>query len=389
MPRQARKRAESGIYHVMLRGIDRQMIFEDSEDCLYFIDILQQCREECGFKLYAYCLMGNHVHILLKVEEESIETIFKRIGGRYVYYYNVKYRRVGHLFQDRFKSEPVENDTYLLTVLRYIHQNPIKAKLCTKIGEYPYSSYAEYLHESNMIDTEFVLRILPHKEYIRFNNEPSTDKCLEIVTTERRGVTDQQAQAIIEKYAHCRTIVEFQSLDERRKERYIKKIYEKGVSVRQASRLTGTKQGAGGKMVKVLEKRQRTVPCLLLNRPLSFVQVSFLGVTESDGSQFNEPKEGHVYVLCEFEILNNSDEEVAISSMISFEGYCDDYACEYSLGALMEKGDKNQLDGSVAPGKKMKGVIGYEVPTEWKELEIQFTPDFLSGKEIVFVAAND
>lgn len=250
MPRAARKRAESGIYHTMLRGIDRQLIFEDSEDYLRFISILQECREECGFKLYAYCLMGNHVHILLKVEEDSLETIFKKIGGRYVYYYNVKYRRVGHLFQDRFKSEPVEDDTYLLTVLRYIHQNPVKAKLCSKIADYPYSSYGEYLGDGNTIDKDFILGILPIDEYITFNNTPNTDKCLEIVTTKRYAVTDQQARAIIAKYAHCRTVVEFQSLDEKKKERYIKKIYEKGVSVRQASRLTGTSKGMVEKWLK-------------------------------------------------------------------------------------------------------------------------------------------
>lgn len=234
----------------MLRGIDRQLIFEDDEDYLRFIDIVQECREACGFKLYAYCLMGNHVHLLLKVEEQSLETIFKKIGGRYVYYYNVKYRRVGHLFQDRFKSEPVEDQVYLMTVLRYIHQNPIKAKLCTKIGDYPYSSYAEYLHDSHTVDCDFVLSFLSREEYVRFNNELSTDKCLEIVATTRHAVTDLQAQAIIEKYAHCRTIIDFQSLDEAKKERYIKKIYEKGVSVRQLSRLTGTSKGLVEKWLK-------------------------------------------------------------------------------------------------------------------------------------------
>lgn len=250
MPREARKRAESGIYHTMLRGIDRQMIFEDNEDYLRFIDILQECREDCGFKLYAYCLMGNHVHILLKTEDENLETIFKKIGGRYVYYYNVKYKRVGHLFQDRFKSEPVEDDTYLLTVLRYIHQNPIKSKLCSKISDYPYSSYAEYLNDNSNIDSDFVLSILPREEYVRFNNEPNTDKCLEIITSSRYAVTDQQARAIIEKYTHCRTVIEFQSLEEKKKERYIRKIYQKGVSIRQASRLTGTSKGIVEKWLK-------------------------------------------------------------------------------------------------------------------------------------------
>lgn len=119
------------------------------------------------------------------------------------------------------------------------------------------------------------------------------------------------------------------------------------------------------------------------------VQVSLVGVTESTGSSFNTPNEGNVFVLCEFEITNNSKEEVTVSSMLSFEAYCDDYTCSYSLGALMEKGNKNQLDGTVAAGKKLKGVIGYEVAEDWSELEIHFTPDFWSGKDIIFIATNN
>lgn len=243
MPRRARKQSETSIYHVMLRGIDRQLIFEDSEDYIRFLDIVEECREVCNFQLYAYCLMGNHVHLLLKVQDEGLETIFKRIGGRYVYYYNVKYQRVGHLFQDRFKSEPVDNNEYFLTVLRYIHQNPVKAKLCSKVEEYPFSSFAEYLHESTFVDTEFALGIIDRSEFVRFNNAPNSDTCLELVTPSRHAVTDAQAQVIIGKISHCKTVTEFQSLEENKKERFIKKIYEKGVSVRQLSRLTGTTKG--------------------------------------------------------------------------------------------------------------------------------------------------
>lgn len=122
---------------------------------------------------------------------------------------------------------------------------------------------------------------------------------------------------------------------------------------------------------------------------LDDVVVTLLNVTKSTGSQFNKPDEGNVYVLCEFEISNNSKDELAVSSMLSFEAYCDDYACDYSLGALMEKGNKDQLDGSVAPSKKMKGVVGYEVPADWKELEIHYTLDILDNNEIVFVATNN
>ena len=250
MPRQARKKAESGIYHAMLRGIDRQQIFEDSEDYFRFLDIVQECREVCGFELYAYCLMGNHVHLLLKVQEENLETVFKRIGGRYVYYYNVKYRRVGHLFQDRFKSEPVEDDAYFLTVLRYIHQNPVKAKICNKVADYHYSSYAEYLHKSDTVDTDFALGMLAKEEFIEFNNARNDDQCLEITVPKRSPVTDTEAMVIIEKVSHCRTVTEFQGLEEKKKERYIKKIYEKGVSIRQIGRLTGISKGLIEKHLK-------------------------------------------------------------------------------------------------------------------------------------------
>lgn len=121
---------------------------------------------------------------------------------------------------------------------------------------------------------------------------------------------------------------------------------------------------------------------------LKDVQAVLVGVTESAGSSFNTPGDGNVYVLCEFEITNNSKEDVVVSSVLSFNAYCDDYVCAYSIGALLEKGDKNQLDGTVTAGKKIRGVIGYEVPENWEELEIQFTPDFWSGKEIVFTAKN-
>lgn len=250
MPRKARQKAESGIYHVMLRGIDRQVIFEDSEDYLRFLDIVQECRELCDFKLYAYCLMGNHVHLLLKVQNDGLETIFKRIGGRYVYYYNVKYQRIGHLFQDRFKSEPVDDDAYFLTVLRYIHQNPVKAKLCSKVEDYPFSSFTEYLHESTFVDTEFALSMIDRSEFLRFNNTPNSDTCMELASPARRAVTDTQAQMVIEKISHCKTITEFQELEAKKKECYIKRIYEKGVSVRQLSRLTGTSKGMVEKYLK-------------------------------------------------------------------------------------------------------------------------------------------
>ena len=121
---------------------------------------------------------------------------------------------------------------------------------------------------------------------------------------------------------------------------------------------------------------------------LKNVQVTLKSVTESTGSAYNKPADGNVFVLCEFDIANTSDSEITVSSLMSFDAYCDDYACTFSLSALMEKGSKNQLDGTVAAGKKFSGVVGYEVPTDWQELEINFTPDVWSGKDITFIATN-
>lgn len=121
---------------------------------------------------------------------------------------------------------------------------------------------------------------------------------------------------------------------------------------------------------------------------LDDVVVTLLDVTESYGSTYNKPTAGNVFVLCEFEIENNSSGDIGVSSIMSFDCYCDDYATSSSLSATLERGNKAQLDGSVASGKKMNGVIGYEVPKDWKELEVRFTPSFWSRKDIVFVAKH-
>lgn len=118
---------------------------------------------------------------------------------------------------------------------------------------------------------------------------------------------------------------------------------------------------------------------------LNDIVVTLNGVTESKGSQFNKPSDGNVFLLCEFTIENNSESDIGVSSLVSFEAYVDDFSANMSLSALLEKGNKEQLDGTVAAGKKMNGVIGYEAPSDYKNLEIRFTPNFWSGKDIKFV----
>ena len=190
MPRHQRILSENGTYHVMLRGNERKNLFHDLEDKQRFIKTLFAKKEETGFLVFAYCLMDNHVHLLVRESTEGLATMMKRINASYAYYFNQKYHRVGHLFQDRFKSEPVDDNTYLLAVIRYIHNNPVKAGLVEKPEQYRWCSYTSYLFphepEAKMVDTEFILSMMTNdqqtaiKEFKRFSMENDEREFLDI-----------------------------------------------------------------------------------------------------------------------------------------------------------------------------------------------------------------
>ena len=238
MPRQSRRKSSTGIYHVMIRGINKQAIFSDDEDNKRFLQILFDCKAICEFELYGYCLMGNHVHILLKEVKEPLERIFKRIGSRYVLWYNRKYQRCGHLFQDRYKSEAVENDSYFSVVLRYIHQNPIKATMCKSLSEHEWSSYNEYFSESKLIDRELALGIIGEVNFIKYMSERKEDNCLENIDLTTR-ILDKDLSRIIEDTFNTKPIMIQNEAKERVEYilRYTLRI--KGVSTRQLARVTG------------------------------------------------------------------------------------------------------------------------------------------------------
>ena len=241
MPRKARIHAESGIYHVMLRGINCQQIFEDEEDNRVFLDILRKYKEICAYKIFAYCLMGNHIHLLIREGSESLEQTFKRIGAKFVYWYNVKYQRTGHLFQDRFKSEAVENERYLCTVIRYIHQNPIKAGICKRVEDYPYSSFREYLGQPGLVDLDCVAEYVSVPSIVEMSREYMTEECLEIRDAPPPRVTDQQAAQQMKKLTGCSDPSAFQLMPAAKRDFAIQKMKNAGLSIRQISRLTGLK----------------------------------------------------------------------------------------------------------------------------------------------------
>ena len=239
MPRTARKKCESRIYHVMLRGINRQQIFEDREDYEKFLSVLGDVKLISGFKLYAYCLMGNHIHLLIKEEQEGLDQIFRRIGSRFVYWYNAKYDREGHLFQDRYRAEPVDSKEYLITVLRYIHQNPVKAGLCEYVDEYEFSSYSEFITGQNLVDTGDIFALISKESFIEINRKPVLINCLDMTNKLSASPSDEHVRTEILKVSGCESISEFQALEARMRNECIKKLKDKGFTIRQLSRLTG------------------------------------------------------------------------------------------------------------------------------------------------------
>ncbi len=154
MPRVPRAKSSTGIYHVTMRGVNQSNIFHDNQDYETFLNYLKYTKDTSGVEIYAYCLMTNHIHLLLKETNEDLGITFRRLGAGFVGWYNVKYERIGHLFQRRYGSEVVESDTYLLMVMRYIHQNPIKAGLARKLMDYPWSSIHEYMKRARICNTQ-------------------------------------------------------------------------------------------------------------------------------------------------------------------------------------------------------------------------------------------
>lgn len=205
--RKARKISRTGIYHVMLRGINRQTVFYTKEDERKFIEILSKVKKEYNFKVFAYCFMGNHVHLLLKENESGmISKFMQSLLVRYVYWYNVAHNRCGTLFQCRFKSEAVETAEYFQYVIRYIHRNPVKAKICRHVWKYTKSSYNLFFAEDpGIIDRDEVFDFIDRSEFEAFNDRDdlniSDEKCIDLAEALPFRLTNEKAHKIMELVA--------------------------------------------------------------------------------------------------------------------------------------------------------------------------------------------
>lgn len=159
MPRKNRVWYPGAIYHIICRGNNKQDIFKDEKDRLTYLSILKEIKQKHHLLLYTYCLMSNHVHLHLETGSIEIGRSMKLINMRYAVYFNKKYQLIGHLFQDRYYSELVENDAYNLEISKYIHLNPVRANIVDNPLDYPWSSYGAYLskRDDDLVDKSKIL----------------------------------------------------------------------------------------------------------------------------------------------------------------------------------------------------------------------------------------
>lgn len=242
-----RKSSTLDIYHIVYRGVNKQRIFEDSADFDKFLSVLRKYQNTCDYKIIAYCLMSNHIHLLLKTGTMPMGRIFQHISPSFVCWYNKKYERVGNLFQSQFKSRPVNDCSQLMTVIRYIHQNPVKAAICSHPGQYDYSSFKDYF-DNDLIDSSFVLSAVSPDFFFSYNCAENDDRCLDIEDEQPR-LDDERAAKIMYRLSGCSNASEFQKLEEHLRNEVLYDLWMAGISVSQASRITGISCGVIRKVI--------------------------------------------------------------------------------------------------------------------------------------------
>lgn len=243
MVREARRLSETGIYHVIFRGVNRYDIFEEEKDFEKLLEMICDLRIILKFKIYGYCLMNNHVHLIIKEQNlGELSLIMQRLLTRYAGWYNRKYDRSGILIANRFSSEPVETDEYLLTLIRYVHQNPVKARLVKNIENYKWSSFNDYLGCSGITDTDFIFSLIDNESFIKYNYV-DTDEVYEITSTQNK-TDDLFVRNRIKEILGGLDSSKLGELPKEERNRIILYLRKhEGFSIRQIERATGISRG--------------------------------------------------------------------------------------------------------------------------------------------------
>lgn len=245
MPRPNRIHGYTNIYHIIMRGNNKQNIFLENNDFERFLHILKKYKTKYEYDLYCYILMTNHIHMIINSNKADISQIMHSIAQEYSIYFNNKYERCGHVFQDRFKSKCVENRQYLLNLQRYIHLNCVKAGI-DQIDSYKWSSYNEFVGTQKLCNTDFILQLFGDdrdssvKNFINFNKasylSPEEQNIAEFEM--KKLLTDDEAKEMIQIVIKNKRLKQMNDCDEDEKNRLMKECANiDGISKRQLARI--------------------------------------------------------------------------------------------------------------------------------------------------------
>lgn len=212
MPRSAREASPTNCYHIMMRGINKDKIFIETRHKKLVEELMETLLRESGVEIISYCIMDNHLHLILKGELGDISFVLKKINTRFAMRINKELNRVGHVFQDRFKSEAIHNDQHLLQAIRYVHNNPVKAKMVANQKDYPWSSYRYYVgSDKGILEKDVVEEVLEIAGGIRsFTVFHNTEDFTEFLDTNEEIDNNRldHAQSIISDFCLDKGIIE-------------------------------------------------------------------------------------------------------------------------------------------------------------------------------------
>lgn len=228
------------VYHVTSRGAGGQIIFEDKADNRHFLVLLKKACKDNEIKVAAWCLMGNHFHLLLNAPIERVSKAMMQLKRIYSRDTNIRYGRTGHLFQGRFSSFPINDDSYFAAAIRYIHNNPVRAGIVAHPSEYQWSSYQEYLGKRFLLDDALMLDIgASNSNCLDFNDEGSFDKA---VLYRSSRLSDEEASLAIKEQLGISSPTLIKGLAKADRDKAIDAIAELDIPQAQIARLTGISQ---------------------------------------------------------------------------------------------------------------------------------------------------
>ena len=239
MPHTARKRSESAFYHVVTKGAGDQVIFENSADRVLYLQLLEDATDSFKVQIHAYCLMSNHVHLLIRDMDRDLSPFMKQINERYAMSFAKNVGRIGNVFRTPFWSEAVENESYYLSALRYIHANPEPAGICS-LADYPWSSYKAYLEGSSFVTTGLALDLLGGAEaFVEFGSYGAKYALPFSGSRLRRHLSPDELWHIACEAVGRDVILELRKMEQRERQPYIERLATAGFTQREICRVTG------------------------------------------------------------------------------------------------------------------------------------------------------